>query len=63
MTGYGIWILCESAEDLHMKKLHLVKLFLADLSHLKPLRPALFQPDPMKTFVQSSIEYLHGLIT
>lgn len=37
--------------------------FLADLSHLKSLRPALFQPDPMKTFVQSSIEYLHGLIT
>ena len=26
-------------------------------------QPALFQPDPMKTFVQSSIEYLHGLIT
>jgi len=67
LTGNGNYVnLLKLAGEKIVKSLQ-VNLFLADLSHLKPLRPArlpaLFQPDPMKTFVQSSIEYLHGLIT
>ena len=59
--------LCEFAETCwekkswnHFKLTNFWRIW-AIWNHCGP--PALFQPDPMKTFVQSSIEYLHGLIT